>query len=181
MRSFKAEAVLASTIAAAAMLFYSGVETFRMLGDTPTTYTYGETPAARAAKVQRHRDRQADLVRNGIAQFVIGGVLGLGSLGVGLAIAYGVGPKWLTYRVSGKVEARYVFADGQTYVDADREVIGGRCYVAIWSSEDRTLHELWCPPEKYRLFRPGQLVECRAIGRRLTRIDRTREPTTSDG
>lgn len=163
---------MASAVAAAAMLFYSGAETFRMLGDTPMGSSYGRDQTERLAAVERQREREANLVRFGVAQFVLGGVLIVGSIGVGIAIGYGIGPKWLTYRISGRVESRYVFAEGSTHTDGDPGLLGGRSYVAIWSTDDEMLHELWCPPELYREFRHGQMVECRAIGRRLTRIDR---------
>ncbi|MFQ3587340.1 MAG: hypothetical protein SNJ76_06715 [Fimbriimonadaceae bacterium] len=172
MRSFKAESILASTIAAAAILFYSGAETFRMLGDTPTRSPYGRGHDEGLAAVERQRERESNLIRLGLAQIGLGGVLLVGSIGVGIAIAYGIGPKWLTYRISGRIEGRYVFSEGSTHPDGDPHLLGGRSYVAVWSADDQTLHELWCPPDLYRQLRPGQRVECRAIGRRLTRVDR---------
>ncbi|MCX7799607.1 MAG: hypothetical protein N2109_04615 [Fimbriimonadales bacterium] len=148
MRSFTTEGILATLLAGSAMLVYSGFATIR-----------SESANLRALWL-------------GEAQIVLGAASGLAALAAGLAVAFGIGPRFLARRVEGVVVSRTVFSDGEIFEDGDPELLGGRCYVTLWQPVDQHLTELWCEPQAYRRLRKGCRARVRALGRRLVAIER---------
>ncbi len=152
----------------------------RFTSDAPYRVDSNDTAEERATKRERIRKKNATFNFLYPAVFYGGIVTTLISLGTGLVIAFGVGPRWMGSIVNGTVSERFVDYQGTQHFGVPEHVSeGARFYVRFQTAAGHS-DEVATSPEVYALLAPGTVFRGRALGSRLTELHSPLTPPDPD-
>ena len=141
---------------------------------------WNDSPAEKAIKRERIRKKNEIYNIAFPATFYGGLALVALSLGVGLLIGKGIGPRWMGSIVNGTVSERFVYYDGTQHFGIPEHVSeGARFYVRFQTAVGHS-DEVATSPEVYALLAPGTVFRGRALGSRLTELHSPLTPPDPD-
>lgn len=139
-----------------------------------------DSPEKKAIKRERIRKKNEFFNIAFPATFYGGLTLIALSLGAGLLIGTGRGPRWMSTPVSGSVSERFVYYDGTKHFGIPDHISeGARFYVRFRTASGQS-DEVATSPEVYGLLAPGTVFRGRALGSRLIELHSPLTPPNPD-